>query len=107
MYESASCRRWIRTMKRRCASSIGSWVELHGSAVGAPRARRVGLLLAALLCAPSGPVFAQTNESPGAVVVTGAPSGIGRKITERLAAKGYFVYAGARTPQEMAELNAI
>ena len=62
---------------------------------------------AAALCAPSKSVVAQTNASLGAVVVTGAPSGIGRKITERLAAKGYFVYAGARTPQEMADLNAI
>jgi NAD(P)-dependent dehydrogenase (short-subunit alcohol dehydrogenase family) len=41
------------------------------------------------------------------VVVTGAPSGIGRKITERLASRGYWVYAGARTPQEIEELNAL
>jgi NAD(P)-dependent dehydrogenase (short-subunit alcohol dehydrogenase family) len=31
-----------------------------------------------------------------AVLVTGASTGIGRKITERLAADGYFVYASAR-----------
>ncbi|MFL5615127.1 MAG: SDR family NAD(P)-dependent oxidoreductase [Gemmatimonadaceae bacterium] len=62
---------------------------------------------AAALCAPLKSGVAQTSASLGAVVVTGAPSGIGRKITERLAAKGYFVYAGARTPQEMADLNAI
>jgi NAD(P)-dependent dehydrogenase (short-subunit alcohol dehydrogenase family) len=53
------------------------------------------------------PIAAQDSASPGAVVVTGAPSGIGRKITERLAARGYWVYAGARTQPEMDELNAI
>jgi len=42
-----------------------------------------------------------------AVLVTGAPSGIGRKITERLAANGYFVYAGGRTQAELDALSAI
>jgi NAD(P)-dependent dehydrogenase (short-subunit alcohol dehydrogenase family) len=50
---------------------------------------------------------AQTDSTLGAVVVTGAPSGIGRKITERLASNGFWVYAGARTQQEMDALNAI
>src|SRR5690242_12648462 len=50
---------------------------------------------------------AQDLAPHGAVLVTGAPSGIGRKITERLASNGYWVYAGARTPQEIDELNAI
>jgi NADPH:quinone reductase-like Zn-dependent oxidoreductase len=36
------------------------------------------------------------QEAPKAVLVTGASSGIGRKITEVLAGRGYFVYAGAR-----------
>ena len=40
-----------------------------------------------------------------AVLVTGASSGIGRKITEVLAARGYFVYAGARKDSDLAELN--
>ena len=31
-----------------------------------------------------------------AVLVTGASTGIGRKVTERLAAEGFYVYAGAR-----------
>lgn len=47
------------------------------------------------------------GESPKAVLVTGASTGIGRKITERLAADGYFVYAGARKDSDLAELNAI
>jgi len=42
-----------------------------------------------------------------AILVTGAPSGIGRKITERLAANGYFVYAGGRTQAELDALSAI
>jgi len=42
-----------------------------------------------------------------AVLVTGASSGIGRKITERLAADGYFVYAGARMDADLQALAAI
>jgi len=42
-----------------------------------------------------------------AVLVTGASSGIGRKITETLAAQGYFVYAGARKQSDLDELNKI
>jgi len=47
--------------------------------------------------------------TPGqkAVLVTGASTGIGRKITERLAADGYFVYAGARKPADLEALGAI
>ena len=41
------------------------------------------------------------------MLVTGASSGIGRKITERLAANGFFVYAGARAPKDLDDLNAI
>jgi NAD(P)-dependent dehydrogenase (short-subunit alcohol dehydrogenase family) len=41
------------------------------------------------------------------VLVTGASTGIGRRITERLAGDGYFVYAGARKDSDLAELNAI
>src|SRR6478736_2922384 len=42
-----------------------------------------------------------------AVLVTGASSGIGRKVTERLAANGFFVYAGARAQKDIDDLNAI
>lgn len=42
-----------------------------------------------------------------AVLVTGASSGIGRKITESLATSGYFVYAGARKDADIRELSAI
>jgi len=42
-----------------------------------------------------------------AVLITGASTGIGRKTTERLAAAGYFVYAGARKAADIEELNKI
>jgi len=46
-------------------------------------------------------------ESTKAVLVTGASTGIGRHVTERLAKAGYFVYAGARKDADLAALNAI
>lgn len=50
---------------------------------------------------------AQGAAPPRAVLVTGATSGIGRAITERLAANGFFVYAGARGAAEIADLSKI
>jgi len=42
-----------------------------------------------------------------AVLVTGASSGIGRHVTELLASQGYFVYAGARSQQDLDALDAL
>ena len=42
-----------------------------------------------------------------AILVTGASTGIGRKIAERLAHDGFFVYAGARKKEDIDELSAI
>jgi len=42
-----------------------------------------------------------------AVLITGASTGIGRNITERLASEGYLVYAGARKQSDLNALNAI
>jgi NAD(P)-dependent dehydrogenase (short-subunit alcohol dehydrogenase family) len=42
-----------------------------------------------------------------AILITGASSGIGRRTTELLASRGFFVYAGARKEKDLEELNAI
>jgi len=68
------------------------------------------ILFAALLCGIAATVAAAEPtkaESPKAVLVTGASTGIGRYVTERLAKAGYFVYAGARKEADLAALNAI
>lgn len=51
--------------------------------------------------------FTAGAQEPGqkAVLVTGASSGIGLKITERLSANGSFVYAGARKAKDIERLN--
>jgi NAD(P)-dependent dehydrogenase (short-subunit alcohol dehydrogenase family) len=57
------------------------------------------------------PVFAgaqpTTQRDSRAVLVTGASSGIGRKITEHLAADGYLVFATARKEEDLKALGAI
>lgn len=63
----------------------------------------VRLLLATLVVAPS--LLAQAPQR--AVLVTGASSGIGRKIAERLATEGFYVYAGARKAEDIAELSKL
>lgn len=50
---------------------------------------------------------AGTGPAQKAVLVTGASSGLGRVMAEAMAAKGYFVYAGARKDADLAELDAI
>lgn len=67
------------------------------------------ILLACLFMFAASPGECASGESAGmkAVLVTGASSGIGRKITEALAAHGYYVYAGARKPQDLEALDAI
>ncbi len=48
-----------------------------------------------------------SSSTQKAILVTGASTGIGRKITERLAAAGHFVYAGARKQADLDALNAL
>lgn len=50
---------------------------------------------------------ASTDAGQKAVLVTGASTGIGRKVTELLASRGYFVYAGARKDADIVALNGI
>ncbi|HWZ63592.1 MAG TPA: SDR family oxidoreductase [Steroidobacteraceae bacterium] len=69
------------------------------------------LLVLALCGLIATPILAATQpleeRLSKAVLVTGASSGIGRKITERLAADGYFVYATARKDEDLKALAAI
>jgi len=71
--------------------------------------RLAGLTI--VLLATSNVSFAEPDSSNAsgqkAVLVTGASTGIGRKITEVLAANGYFVYAGARKQKDLDALNEI
>lgn len=70
---------------------------------------RIPIAIAFALCLSLPPAQAQAPaaDTSKAVLVTGASTGIGRAITERLAADGYFVYAGARKDSDLAELSAI
>ena len=67
------------------------------------------LVLLLLLAAPC--IAAEsTNTKTGAqkaILVTGASTGIGRKIAEDLAGQGFFVYAGARKQKDLDALNQI
>jgi NAD(P)-dependent dehydrogenase (short-subunit alcohol dehydrogenase family) len=65
-----------------------------------------GALLSVLALILLVPVSAPAADQK-AVLVTGANSGIGRNIAERLAREGYFVYAGARRDADIEELSAI
>ncbi len=67
---------------------------------------KIVLSAAVLVLLQAMPADAFADEQK-AVLVTGASSGIGRNITETLAERGYFVYAGARKAKDLADLNAI
>ncbi len=62
----------------------------------------------AWLAVTSGPLMASEVEHPAqqrAVLVTGASSGIGNQIALTLADEGFYVYAGARKPADIAALS--
>ncbi|MBV8348285.1 MAG: SDR family NAD(P)-dependent oxidoreductase [Mycolicibacterium sp.] len=66
------------------------------------------LSLTLLATLPAGSNAANAPEAKQkAILVTGASTGIGRKVTERLAAHGYLVYAGARKETDLQALGAI
>lgn len=53
------------------------------------------------------PASAQENNDTPAVLITGTSSGIGLRMTELLSQNGFFIYAGVRTPEDYARLNAL
>jgi NAD(P)-dependent dehydrogenase (short-subunit alcohol dehydrogenase family) len=67
------------------------------------------LLVSLTLATAIQPVIAEPSPSSKqkAVLVTGASSGIGLRITEHLTAQGHFVYAGARKDADIERLNAM
>jgi NAD(P)-dependent dehydrogenase (short-subunit alcohol dehydrogenase family) len=71
--------------------------------------RQLFVLFGVLLAMNSSMANADTPSGNAlkAVLVTGASTGIGRKITEQLAAHGYVVYAGARKDSDLQALGAI
>jgi len=68
----------------------------------------VAVVMAALFIAPTD-LSAQQDMTANqkAILVTGASTGIGRNIAETLAARGVFVYAGARKQADIDALSAI
>lgn len=72
------------------------------------RATREVIALAFLtVCLGVSPIAAQEAEDVRAVLVTGASSGIGLRMTEVLSENGFFVYAGARKAGDLARLDAM
>jgi NAD(P)-dependent dehydrogenase (short-subunit alcohol dehydrogenase family) len=69
--------------------------------------RNLFVLTLLTLMATVSPVTAQGVGEGRAVLVTGASSGLGLKMTEVLAANGYFVYAGARSADDLQRLDAM
>jgi NAD(P)-dependent dehydrogenase (short-subunit alcohol dehydrogenase family) len=53
------------------------------------------------------PATAQETTDVRAVLVTGASSGIGLRMTEILSRNGFFVYAGARAAEDLERLNTM
>ena len=71
----------------------------------AVRLLSAGTVLA--LAGPASSLAAQEPDAVRAILVTGASSGIGLRMTEVLAANGFFVYAGARSAEDLQRLDAM
>lgn len=70
-------------------------------------AQNVFALTLLVFLATAHPLAAQGQGGGRAILVTGASSGLGLKMTEVLAANGYFVYAGARSADDLQRLDAM
>ena len=85
---------------------------MHSLFAGAHRAYFAAIVISLLTFYPPDKAVGATGGDAGhepqkAVLVTGASTGLGRMIAETLAAKGYFVYAGARKDKDLEALDAI
>jgi len=69
--------------------------------------RRPCVLATIVFVTAAVPGAAQTPDDMPAVLITGTSSGIGLRMTEVLSEKGFFVYAGARKPEDLARLDAM
>jgi NAD(P)-dependent dehydrogenase (short-subunit alcohol dehydrogenase family) len=65
------------------------------------------IAIVSLVLGLSAGVHAGDQSPQKAVLVTGASSGIGLKITEHLSSNGYYVYAGARKAADLKRLDAM
>jgi NAD(P)-dependent dehydrogenase (short-subunit alcohol dehydrogenase family) len=97
---------------RRCESEVRNSTTARTTCGTPLRQGSVAVLawlLAAVLLSPvaRADTTRATDRPPKAVLVTGASSGIGHEIAERLARNGYFVYATARKDADLAALGAI
>ena len=68
---------------------------------------RASLLAVLITVSAASAVHAADPAPVKAILVTGASTGIGRNVTEHLAADGYFVYAGARKPADLEALGKL
>jgi len=53
------------------------------------------------------PTHAQSTSGDRAILITGTSSGIGLRMTELLSQNGFYIYAGVRTSEDYARLNAM
>ncbi|WP_323782423.1 SDR family NAD(P)-dependent oxidoreductase [Thalassovita sp.] len=82
-----------------------SWEELPLLTFNPLKLFTLFAILASLLGFHPNPAHAQSDQDRKAVLITGATSGIGLRMAQVMSQNGFFVYAGARKPEDMQRLN--